>query len=349
MKINLIEKSRIEDVDFTNLTFGKIFSDHMFISEHKNGKWSSGEIRPYKNISVSPSARVLHYGQAIFEGMKCFKSEDDDLFLFRPEENFKRFNKSSQRLAIPEIDEKIFFNGLNKLLKIDSEWVKKGFGNALYIRPFVYASEPSINASEANEYTFLIICSPSKSYYGDMEISVKIEEKYSRAAKGGVGYAKAAGNYAAAFYPTKLAIEQGFQQIIWTDSNNHNAIEEAGTMNLFFRIKDRLITSPVSDSILDGITRKSIIELAKSFKIDVEERPITIDELLSSFEKGDLKEIFGTGTAVVVLPIESFGYQNKDYTIPDIENSFSSQLKKKLNDIQYDRSPDFENWKLKIT
>ena len=187
--------------------------------------------------------------------MKCFKSEQDELFLFRPEENFKRFNKSSIRLAIPEIQEDIFFNGLKELLKIDSEWVKKGIGNALYIRPFVFASEPSINASEANEYTFMIICSPSKSYYGDMEISVKIEEKYSRAAKGGVGYAKAAGNYAA-FYPTKLAIEQGFQQIIWTDSNNHNAIEEAGTMNLFFVIGDKLITSPTSDSILDGITEK---------------------------------------------------------------------------------------------
>ena len=348
MKINLIEKSRIADVDFTNVTFGKIFTDHMFISEYKNGIWSSGEIRPYKNISISPSARVLHYGQAIFEGMKCFKSKDDDLFLFRPEENFKRFNKSSQRLAIPEIDEKIFFNGLNKLLKIDSQWVKKGFGNALYIRPFVYASEPSINASEANEYTFLIICSPSKSYYGDMEISVKIEEKYSRAAKGGVGYAKAAGNYAAAFYPTKLAIEQGFQQIIWTDSNNHNAIEEAGTMNLFFVIGNKLITSPTSDSILDGITRKSIIELAKFYGIDVYEREITIDEIIKEHKSGNLKEIFGSGTAVVVLPIKSFGHRDQLYSLNSEKNSISSFLKEKLNNIQYNISNDFENWKYKI-
>ena len=306
MKINRVEKSRIDGVDFENLTFGKIFTDHMFISEYKNGEWSSGEIKPYENISISPSARVLHYGQAIFEGMKCFKSEQDELFLFRPEENFKRFNKSSVRLAIPEIDQNIFFNGLKELLMIDSEWVKKGIGNALYIRPFVFASEPSINASEANEYTFMIICSPSKSYYGDMEISVKVEEKYSRAAKGGVGYAKAAGNYAAAFYPTKLAIDQGFQQIIWTDSNNHNAIEEAGTMNLFFVIGDKLITSPTSDSILDGITRKSIIELAEFHNIDVLEREITIDEIIKEHKSGNLKEIFGSGTAVVVLPIKSF-------------------------------------------
>ena len=348
MKINRVEKSRIDSVDFENLTFGKIFTDHMFISKYKNGEWSSGEIKPYENISISPSSRALHYGQAIFEGMKCFKSEQDELFLFRPEENFKRFNKSSIRLAIPEIQEDIFFNGLKELLKIDSEWVKKGIGNALYVRPFVFASEPSINASEANEYTFMIICSPSKSYYGDMEISVKIEEKYSRAAKGGVGYAKAAGNYAAAFYPTKLAIEQGFQQIIWTDSNNHNAIEEAGTMNLFFVIGDKLITSPTSDSILDGITRKSIIELAKFHNIDVLEREITIDEILKEYKSGNLKEIFGSGTAVVVLPIKSFGHRDQLYTLSSEKSSVSSFLKEKLNNIQYNISNEFKNWKFKI-
>ena len=348
MKINRVEKSRIDGVDFENLTFGKIFTDHMFISKYKNGEWSSGEIKPYENISISPSSRALHYGQAIFEGMKCFKSEQDELFLFRPEENFKRFNKSSIRLAIPEIQEDIFFNGLKELLKIDSEWVKKGIGNALYIRPFVFASEPSINASEANEYTFMIICSPSKSYYGDMEISVKIEEKYSRAAKGGVGYAKAAGNYAAAFYPTKLAIEQGFQQIIWTDSNNHNAIEEAGTMNLFFVIGDKLITSPTSDSILDGITRKSIIELAKFHNIDVLEREITVDEILKEHKSGNLKEIFGSGTAVVVLPIKSFGHRDQLYTLNSEKSSVSSFLKEKLNNIQYNISNEFKNWKFKI-
>ena len=348
MKINRVENSKIGSIDFENLTFGKIFTDHMFISKYKNGVWSSGEIKPYENISISPSARTLHYGQAIFEGMKCFKSEEDELFLFRPEENYKRFNKSSVRLAIPEIQEDIFFNGLKELLKIDSEWVKKGIGNALYIRPFVFASEPSINASEANEYTFMIICSPSKSYYGDMEISVKIEEKYSRAAKGGVGYAKAAGNYAAAFYPTKLAIEQGFQQIIWTDSNNHNAIEEAGTMNLFFVIGDKLITSPTSDSILDGITRKSIIELAKFHNIDVLEREITIDEILKEHKSGNLKEIFGSGTAVVVLPIKSFGHRDKLYTLSSEKSSVSSFLKEKLNNIQYNISNEFKNWKFKI-
>ena len=348
MKINRVENSRINTIDFKNLIFGKVFTDHMFISKYKNGEWSSGEIKPYKNISISPSARALHYGQAIFEGMKCFKSEQDELFLFRPEENFKRFNKSSVRLAIPEIQEDIFFNGLKELLKIDSKWIKKGIGNALYVRPFVFASEDSINASEANEYTFMIICCPSKSYYGNMEISVKIEEKYSRAAKGGVGYAKAAGNYAASFYPTKLAIAQGFQQIIWTDSNNHNSIEEAGTMNLFFAIGDKLITSPTSDSILDGITRKSLIDIAKFHNIDVEEREITVDELIKEYNSGNLKEIFGCGTAVVVLPIKSFGHREQLYTLNSEKNSISSFLKEKLNNIQYNISNEFENWKYKI-
>ena len=348
MKINRVENSKIGSIDFENLTFGKIFTDHMFISNYKNGEWSPGEIKPYENISISPSARTLHYGQAIFEGMKCFKSEEDELFLFRPEENFKRFNKSSVRLAIPEIQENIFFNGLKELLKIDSDWIKKGIGNALYVRPFVFASEDSINASEANEYTFMIICCPSKSYYGDMEISVKIEEKYSRAAKGGVGYAKAAGNYAASFYPTKLAIEQGFQQIIWTDSNNHNSIEEAGTMNLFFVVGNKLVTSPTSDSILDGITRKSIIDIAMFHNIDVEEREITVDELIKEYSSGNLKEIFGCGTAVVVLPIKSFGHRDQLYTLGSEKNSISSFLKEKLNNIQYNISDEFENWKFKI-
>ena len=348
MKIVLANKSKIGSVDFENLEFGKIFTDHLFVCKYSNNAWGEGKIMPYDDFLVSPSARVFHYGQAIFEGMKCFRSDNDSLILFRPEENFKRFNKSSSRMAIPEISENIFFDGLTELLKIDKDWVKKGDGNALYLRPFVFASEASINASEANEYTFMIICCPAKSYYGNQKIKVKIEEKYSRAAKGGVGYAKAAGNYAAQFYPTSIAIEEGYQQIIWTDSNNHKSIEEAGTMNLFFRIGNKLITSPTSDSILDGITRKSIIELAKNENIDVEERIITVDELLESSKAGELREIFGTGTAVVVLPIKAFGYQNKDYDLPEIDDSWSSMLKKKLMNIQYDKSSEYDKWKLKI-
>ena len=349
MEIVLTKNSKIKNVDFENLEFGKIFTDHLFVCKYSDNKWDTGKILPYDNFLISPSARVFHYGQAIFEGMKCYRSDNDSLILFRPDENFKRFNKSSTRMAIPEIPKNIFFDGLTELLKIDKDWVKKGDGNALYLRPFVFASEPSINASEAIEYTFMIICCPAKSYYGNQKIKVKIEEKYSRAAKGGVGYAKAAGNYAAQFYPTSIAKEEGYQQIIWTDSNNHKSIEEAGTMNLFFRIGDKLITSPTSDSILDGITRKSIIKLAKDSKIDVEERIITVDELMNAQNKGKLMEIFGTGTAVVILPIKTFGYQKNDFSLPDLKNPWSLMLKKKLNDIQYDRSAEYENWKLKIS
>ena len=349
MEIVLTKNSKIKNVDFENLEFGKIFTDHLFVCKYSNNNWGTGKIMPYDNFLISPSARVFHYGQAIFEGMKCYRSDNDSLILFRPDENFKRFNKSSTRMAIPEIPKNIFFDGLTELLKIDKDWVKKGDGNALYLRPFVFASEPSINASEAIEYTFMIICCPAKSYYGNQKIKVKIEEKYSRAAKGGVGYAKAAGNYAAQFYPTSIAKEEGYQQIIWTDSNNHKSIEEAGTMNLFFRIGDKLITSPTSDSILDGITRKSIIKLAKDSKIDVEERIITVDELMNAQDKGELMEIFGTGTAVVILPIKTFGYQKNDFNLPDLKNPWSLMLKKKLNDIQYDRSAEYENWKLKIS
>ena len=348
MKIVLSNKSKIDNVDFENLQFGKIFTDHLFVCKYSNNSWNDGEIMPYGDFLISPSARVFHYGQAIFEGMKCYRSDKDSLILFRPDENFKRFNKSSSRMAIPEIPKKIFFDGLTELLRIDKDWVKKGDGNALYVRPFVFASEPSINASEAIEYTFMIICCPAKSYYGNQKIKVKIEEKYSRAAKGGVGYAKAAGNYAAQFYPTAIAKEEGYQQIIWTDSNNHKSIEEAGTMNLFFRIGEKLITSPTSDSILDGITRKSIIKLAKDLNIDVEERIITVDELLEAQDSGSLKEIFGTGTAVVILPIKTFGYQNNDFNLPDLDNPWSLELKKKLTDIQYDKSSEYEDWKVKI-
>ena len=292
MNITLSKKSKIENVDFNNLPFGKIFSDHMFVCDYFNGKWNDERIIPYSDIKIRPSARVFHYGQAIFEGMKAFKSNDDNILLFRPDENFKRFNLSSKRLAIPEIPKNIFFSGLNELLKADQKWIKKGIGNSLYVRPFVIASEESINASEADFYKFMIICTPAKSYYENQEIWVKIEERYSRAAKGGVGFAKASGNYAAQFYPTMLARDRGFQQIIWTDSSSHEYIEEAGTMNLFFRIDNTLITPPTSDSILDGITRKSLIEIAKNSDIKVEIRPLSVKEIVNAHSSGNLKEIF---------------------------------------------------------
>lgn len=347
MKIKKVDSSRINSVDFENLNFGAVFSDHMFTCDYVDGKWINPEIIPYQPISVSPASRVFHYGQACFEGMKAFKDDNNDVWLFRPNENYNRIIKSSVRLAMPKFPEELFFEGLNTLLKMDAQWIKTGIGNSLYIRPFIFASEGTINATEACEYKFMIICAPASSYYSG-DVKVKIEKSFSRAAKGGVGYAKAAGNYAAQFYPTRLAIDEGYKQIIWTDSSTHQYIEEAGTMNLFFRIGDKLLTAPTSDSILDGITRKSLIQIAKDKGIDVEVRPIKVDELIGAANSGTLIEIFGSGTAVVVLPITGFGFENKKFDLPKVENSWASILKNELNGIQYNLIDDPYNWTVKI-
>ena len=347
MKIEKIKESRINTVDFKNLDFGGVFTDHMYSCDFIDGEWINSEITPYKPITVSPASRVFHYGQACFEGMKAFKDNNDKIWLFRPIDNYERITKSSKRLAMPEFPKDLFFNALHNLLKIDADWIKPGFGNSLYIRPFIFASEGTINATEAKEYKFMIICAPASSYYSG-EVRVKIEKSFSRAAKGGVGYAKAAGNYAAQFYPTILAKNEGYQQIIWTDSSTHEYIEEAGTMNLFFRIGDKLITAPTSDSILDGITRKSLIQIARDENIDVEIRPLLVSELIDAANNGSLLEIFGSGTAVVVLPILGFGYENNKYELPIKENSWANLLKNKLNNIQYNLSKDPYGWTIEV-
>ena len=347
MKIEKIKESRINTVDFKNLDFGGVFTDHMYSCDFIDGEWINSEITPYKPITVSPASRVFHYGQACFEGMKAFKDNNDKTWLFRPIDNYERITKSSKRLAMPEFPKDLFFNALHNLLKIDTDWIKPGFGNSLYIRPFIFASEGTINATEAKEYKFMIICAQASSYYSG-EVRVKIEKSFSRAAKGGVGYAKAAGNYAAQFYPTILAKNEGYQQIIWTDSSTHEYIEEAGTMNLFFRIGDKLITAPTSDSILDGITRKSLIQIARDENIDVEIRPLLVSELIDAANNGSLLEIFGSGTAVVVLPILGFGYENNKYELPIKENSWANLLKNKLNNIQYNLSKDPYGWTIEV-
>lgn len=343
MNIQEVPDSKIHSVDFENLSFGKTFTDHMFVCDFKNGRWETPQIIPYQPLTLDPSASVLHYGQAVFEGMKAFKDEEGNAWLFRPEENFKRINISAKRLQIPEFPESYFFEGLKSLLMLDKNWIQPGLGNSLYVRPFVFASQATVQASAASAYKFMIICAPVKSYYGG-EINVLIAEKYSRAANGGVGFAKAAGNYAAQFYPTKLAQDEGFQQIIWTDASNHEYLEEAGTMNIFFRINDTLITSPINDRILDGITRKSIIDIAKRNNIKVEERPIKVEEIVTAWEENKLKEIFGSGTAVVVAPINSFSSKGKHYPLGK-EHEMADFLKNKLTDIQYNKSEDPFGWR----
>ena len=344
MKVTRVQETKINSVDFENLVFGKTFTDHMFLCHFRDGKWQTPEIKPYKALTLDPSASVFHYGQAVFEGMKAFKDDNQKVWLFRPEENFKRINLSAKRLQIPEFPESYFFEGLNTILQLDQKWVRPGSENSLYVRPFVFASQPSVQASASMEYTFMIICAPVKSYYSGGEINVLIAEEYSRAANGGVGYAKAAGNYAAQFYPTSEALKKGFQQIIWTVASTHEYLEEAGTMNIFFKINGTLITSPTNDRILDGITRKSIITLAKHEGIPVEERPIKISELKEAHKNGSLEEVFGTGTAVVVLPIHSFSHQETSYTLPK-ETPVALKLKEKLVGIQYNTSEDPFGWR----
>ena len=347
IKVTQIEKSKISTIDFDNLSFGTVFSDHMMVCDYKNGQWQQAEIIPYEPFTLDPSASVFHYGQALFEGMKAYKGENDEVFLFRPDQNIKRFNKSSERMAIPEFPEDIFLEGLNQLLRLDADWIPQGEGQSLYVRPFVIATEPCIQANPSKEYRFAIICSPVSSYFSGA-VKVKIEDHYSRATPGGFGYAKAAGNYGGQFYPTQLAKAEGFHQIIWTDAVSHQYIEEAGTMNVFVRIGDTLITNPTSDTILDGVTRKSLIQLAKDLNIPLEVRPIAITELIEASAKGELLELFGAGTAAVISLIETFNYKGQNYHVENDANSYAQQLKKELTDIQLNRAEDKHQWRYKV-
>jgi len=347
IKVTQIEKSKISTIDFENLSFGTVFSDHMMVCDYKNDQWQQAEIKPYEPFTFDPSASVFHYGQALFEGMKAYKGENDEVFLFRPNQNIKRFNKSSERMAIPEFPEDLFLEGLNQLLRLDADWIPQGEGQSLYVRPFVIATEPCIQANPSKEYRFAIICSPVSSYFSGA-VKVKIEDHYSRATPGGFGYAKAAGNYGGQFYPTQLAKAEGFHQIIWTDAVSHQYIEEAGTMNVFVRIGDTLITNPTSDTILDGVTRKSLIQLAKDLKIPLEVRPIAISELIEASAKGELLELFGAGTAAVISLIETFNYKGQNYQVENDANSYAQQLKKALTDIQLNRAEDQHQWRYKV-
>ena len=319
----------------------------MFECDYIDGEWQNPTVKPYGPLTISPAAKVFHYGQAVFEGMKAYKDDNGKVFLFRPDENQRRINKSSKRMAIPEFPKELFFEALHKLIDIDRDWIKPGTGNSLYIRPFVIATQEGVAASHSDQYKFMILLSPVKAYYtGD--VRVVIAEQFSRAADGGVGAAKAAGNYGAQFYPTNLAREKGFQQVIWTDSNEHKYLEEAGTMNVFFRINDTLLTAPTSDRILDGVTRKSVLKLAERSNINVEVRPILVSELVEAAKNGSLKEIFGAGTAAVISPVSAFCYKDVVYDLPSTKGGYSTKFKKELTDIQYNRAEDTFGWRYEL-
>ncbi|MGK0253050.1 MAG: branched-chain amino acid aminotransferase [Mariniflexile sp.] len=339
--------TKINEVDFDDLKFGHVFSDHMLECNFKNGAWEAPKVVPYQAITLDPSAKIFHYGQSVFEGMKAYKDANEDIWLFRPLENFKRLNISSKRLAIPELPEAYFMEGLKALLAVDKDWIPTNEGSSLYIRPFVFASGKGFHASPADEYKFLICTAPSGAYFSG-KLKVLIEETYSRSANGGVGFAKAGGNYAGQFYPTQLAVAKGYQQVIWTDDTNHEFIEEAGAMNIFIRINDTLITGPTSDRILDGITRKSIIDIAKDKGIPVEVRKISVVEVVEAAKNGSLKEIFGAGTAAVISPISGFGYKDVDFDLPELTNTYADTLKKIITDIQTNKSEDPFGWRYKV-
>ena len=344
MKIEKTAESRWNEDVWKGAAFGSVFSDHMLLVHYKDGKWLEPEIKPYGTLDMFPALHALHYGQSVFEGMKAYKSPENETLLFRPEENAKRLNKSASRLCMPEIPEEIFLNGLNELLKIDEKWVPNEPTSALYIRPFMFASSNFIKATPSDDYTFIIITCPVQAYYTG-EVHVKVETDYTRASAGGTGAAKAAGNYAASFYPAKLGQAEGYQQLVWTDGDTHEYIEESGTMNIFFRRNNELVTPPTSDSILAGITRDSLIKLAKHIGITCTEERINLEEMAADYKSGAITEAFGAGTAATVATINSINYKGEKLPFSSTDDNYADKLRTALQDLQYGRSEDPFGWR----
>ncbi len=350
IEIKEVKESKISEVDFNNIAFGNIYTDHMLIADYKEGSWQDVKIVPYEDLKLSPATSALHYGQSIFEGLKAYRNEqrEEEVLVFRPWENWKRLNESAKRICMPELPEEIFMQGLEELLKLDKNWVPKGRGKSLYIRPFMFATDAYIGLKSSETYRFMIFASPVGAYYSQ-PVKVKIENHFVRSANGGVGYAKVAGNYAASLYPAKLAQDEGYNQLLWTDAKEHKYIEESGTMNVMFMIGDTLCTAPAGDTILHGITRKSVLELARDWGIKVEERFVSIDELIDAIEKKELKEAFGTGTAATIAHIETIHNDGIDYQLPEIEaRDFSNKVLKELTEIQRGKKEDTREWIFRV-
>ena len=348
VKVQKASNSRIKELDFENLSFGKVFSDHMFTADYKNNQWGDAQIIPYGPIPMSPSTSALHYGQAIFEGMKAYKNLKGEVSLFRPLANHKRINISAERMCMPPIPEEIFLEGLRKLIELDNNWVPMNEGSSLYIRPFIIGTDEFIGVKPSDTYRFYIITSPSGLYY-NRPVKVLVETNFIRAVEGGVGFVKASGNYGRSLYPTKLAQKKGYDQIIWTDAQNHRYLEESGTMNLMFVIDDVLITTPLGDTILAGITRDSVLTLARDWKMKVQERKISIDEVINASKNGSLHEAFGTGTAATIAHIAQIGFENINYDLPEIQpHSFANRVAKELENIRRGRVEDIHKWMYKI-
>jgi len=337
--------SRIDEVDFNDIPFGKIFSDHMFVVDYRDGQWHNPTIMPYGNLEMSPAISALHYGQAIFEGMKAYKTEEGKVLIFRPEDNVKRMNRSAERMCMPSIPEELFMDALTQLLEMDAAWVPPVEGCSLYIRPVMFATTAEIKVKTAEEYKFVILTCPVGPYYPE-PVSVVIEKEFSRATEGGVGNVKAAGNYGAALYPAKKAQDRGYDQLIWTDSKEHKYIEESGTMNIMFITGDKLLTPALNtNTILPGVTRDSVLKLANDHGIEIEERRITVEEIVQGCKEGTIKEAFGCGTAATIAPIKLIAYEGIDYELPPLsDSSISSLLLKDLTDIRTGRTGDTHGW-----
>ncbi len=349
IKITKSTSSRIDSVDFENIQFGTCFSDHMFRVDYEDGVWTNPEILPYGDIAVSPSLSAIHYGQSIFEGMKAFKDQNGNPQLFRPTDNCMRMNKSAKRMAMPEIPEDIFLAGLTALVKIDADWIPTREGSALYVRPFMFATDDFVGVRPSKNFSFIIFTCPVNSYY-PKPINVLVEEKYVRAFQGGIGFAKAAGNYGASMLPTLEAQLKGYDQLIWTDGKEHAYVEESGTTNLFFVVGEKVLTPKLDGTILEGITRDSCIQLLRDRNIEVEERPVSMDEIVAASNRGELMDAFGTGTAALIAKIASFHYKGKTYQLPPAEDrKISNLLYRLLEDIRTSKIEDPHHWIIKAT
>ena len=336
--------SRIEEVDFNDLEFGKYVSDHMFVCDYVDGEWQLPQIVPFANLSMSPATLALHYGQTVFEGMKAFLMEDGRVNIFRMDRHHARLGKSLERMCMPVIPESFFTEGLQQLVSLDRNWVPTTPGSALYLRPFMYASEAKFGVKVSEQYRFIIFTGPVGPYYGQ-PLKVKVETEYIRAAKGGTGAAKCGGNYGGAFYPTQLARQAGYDQVLWTGGRDNQFIEESGTMNVMFVIDDTVVTPPTSDSILDGITRDTLLTVAKDLGYRTAERPVSLSELESAFRTRSLTEAFGAGTAAVVAPISTINFYGTDHHLPKYSHeSVLYKLKQRLEAIRTGKHADTYGW-----
>lgn len=346
-KISRVQQSRLSELDFDNIPFGKSFTDHMFVVDYDGKEWKDARIEPFAHFPVHPANIAWHYGQAIFEGMKATRHEDGTPMLFRPELHAERLNKSAVRMAMPEIPETMFSEAVYELVKLEQDWIPKKEGSALYLRPFMVAMDEFIGVQISKTYRFIIFCCPVGPYYSK-SLKLKADDEYIRAAEGGTGFAKAAGNYAGSLYPTKLAKEEGYDQIMWLDAREKHYIQEVGTMNIFFVIGDTVVTPATSGTILEGITRKSAIHILKSKGINVEVRPVSINEVMIASAQGQLKEVFGAGTAAVIANVKGIGYKGDNISL-DVESyKIAPMLKDTINGIRSGRIKDDHGWTIKV-